>query len=107
MDKVLAIDRPSPRVAAFVNNQKRQYFVITERRVLCEVPSLPLALFHTFAAYYVFNLAYPKECEKLLFFLQDYIIQHPDSVGRTSSYLATASDIKRSIILTRQSLMLL
>lgn len=97
MDDVLAINRPSPRVAAFLTDQKRQYFVVTENKVLCEVPSLQDALFYTFASYYVFNLAYPKECEKLLFFLQDYVVQHPDSVGRTSSYLATASDIKRNI----------
>ena len=97
MDDVLAINWPSPRVAAFLTDQKRQYFVITESKVLCEVPSLQDALFYTFASYYVFNLAYPKECEKLFFFLQDYIVQHPDSVGRTSSYLATASDIKRNV----------
>ena len=65
MDDVLSVDRPSPTVAAFLTDQKRQYFVITEKQVLCEVPCLQDALFYTFAAYYVFNLAYPKECEML------------------------------------------
>ena len=65
---VLAVNRPSPRVAAFLTDQKRQYFVITENKVLCEVPSLQGALFYAFASYFVFNLAHPNECEKLLFF---------------------------------------
>ena len=65
--------------------------------MLCEVPTLQDALFFVFAAYYVFNLSCPKETEKIVFFFQDYIIQHPDSVGRSSTYLATVSDIKRNI----------
>lgn len=56
-----------------------------------------LCFIHLQLSYYVFNLAYPKECEKLLYFLQDFVVQHSDSVGRTSSYLAVASDIKRNI----------
>lgn len=47
MDDVLSVDRPSPSVAAFLTDQKRQYF---EKRVLCEVPCLQDALFYTFAA---------------------------------------------------------
>ena len=86
-----------PRIAAFISEGRRQYFVVAERRVVCEVPSLQDALFYTFASYYIFNLAYAKETEKILFFFQDYIILHPDSVGRTSTYLSTASDIKRNI----------
>ena len=97
MADALGGERPSPRIAAFLTDQKRQYFVVSEKKVLCEVPALQDALFYVFAAYYVFNLAYPKDCEKLLFFLQDYVIQHPDSVSRTSSYLAVASDIKRNV----------
>ena len=90
MDDVLTGAKPSPRVAAFLTDQKSQYFVVTEKKVLCEVPSFQDALFYTFACYYVFNLAYPKECEKVLFFFQDYVVQHPDYVGCTSTYLSTA-----------------
>ena len=64
-----------PRIAAFVTEGRRQYFVVAEQRVLCEVPSLQDALFYTFASYYIFNLAYAKETEKILFFFQDYIVQ--------------------------------
>ena len=70
MDKVLAIDRPSPRVAAFIDNQKRQYFVITERRVLwwylpCHLPCF-------------------THLQPIMFLIWHIRkIQHPDSVGRT------------------------
>ena len=86
-----------PRIAAFLSEERRQYFVVTELRVLCEVPTLQDALFYAFGSYYIFNLAYPKEIEKVLYFFQDYIIQHPDSTGRASTYLAIASDIKTNL----------
>lgn len=79
MDDVLAINQPSTRVALFLTDQKRQYFIVTENKVLCEVPSLQDALLHI-----CILSSYPKECE-LLFFL--YVFQHPNYVGRTSLYL--------------------
>ena len=89
--------RNSPRVAVFVREGSRQYFVICEQRVLCEVPSLPLALFVTFSAYYVFNLDYPKQAKPVFFFFQDYVMGFPDSFKRPSTYIAVASDIKRCL----------
>ncbi len=98
IEDVKKVDRYSqPRVAAFLSEGRRQYFIVTEQRILCEIPTLQDALFYTFGSYYIFNLTYPKETEKILFFFQDYILQHPDSVGRSSTYLATASDIKSNI----------
>ena len=59
-----------PRIAAFLSEGRRQYFIVTECRVLCEIPTLQDALFYAFAAYYIFNLTYPKETEKILFFFK-------------------------------------
>ena len=84
----------SPRIAAFVEEMK-QYFVIVEQRVLCQVPSFQLALFISFSAHYVFHLQYPKPIKNVMFFLQDYVLAIPDSLRRPSTYLATASDIKK------------
>ena len=61
-----ALGGERPRIAAFLTVQRRQYFVRSEGKVLCEVPALQNALFYIFAAYYNFNLAYPKDYEKLL-----------------------------------------
>ena len=88
-------DYTAPRIAAFVEEEHTQYYVIVEGNVLCEVPSLQLALFVMFSAYYIFHLEYPKVIKNVLYFLQDYVLAFPDSSSRPSVYLATASDIKK------------
>ena len=60
--------RNSPRIAAFVGEEAKQYFVIVEQRVLCQVSNV-------------------------CFFLQDYVLAMPDSLHRPATYLATASDL--------------
>ncbi len=68
-----------PRIATFVGEGTVQYFVLCERQVLCKVPTLQVAVFTTFAAYYCFNLEYPSVAKNIFSFLQDYILGHPDS----------------------------
>lgn len=43
--------RNSPRIAAFIGEETKQYFVLVEQDVLCQVPSVQSALFITFSAY--------------------------------------------------------
>lgn len=74
-----------------------QYMVLCEHKVLCKVPTLPMALFTTFATYYCFNLEYPLAARNIFSFLQDYILGHPDSNKKPAAYLATVSDIKRNL----------
>ena len=87
--------RNSPRIAAFLGDETRQYFIIVEQTVLCQVPSFQFALFLFFSAYYVFHLEYPKSIKNIMFFLQDYVLAFPDSLNRPGTYLATASDINK------------
>ena len=95
VEDVKMVDRYSqPRITAFLSEGRRQYFIVTEHRILCEIPTLQDALFYTFGSYYIFNLAHPKEMEKVLFFFPGLHYSTPDSVGRSSMYLAMASDIK-------------
>ena len=88
--------RNSPRIAAVVGESTAaQYFVIVEQSVLCELPSFQAALYIMFSAYYVFNLAYPRQSKNTLQFLQDFVLGSPDSFKRTATYLAVSSDINR------------
>ena len=89
--------RNAPRVAAMVGERKRQYFVLMEQSVLCEVASLSQALFVAFGCYYVYNLEYPPKASSIVFFFQDYLLGYPDSVKRPSSYIAVLSDIKKHL----------
>ncbi|XP_064382258.1 uncharacterized protein LOC135344490 isoform X1 [Halichondria panicea] len=89
--------RNSPRIIALCGAEITQYFVVVERIVLCEAPSIPSALFYTFSAYYVFNLEYPKKAAGIFYFLQDYILAYPDSLKRPATYLSVVSDIKSQV----------
>ena len=51
--------RNVPRMAAFINQEEREYFVLIEQSVLCKVSTLSQALFIVFSSYYVCNLQYP------------------------------------------------
>ena len=43
----------------------------------------------------IFHLEYPKQTKNVMFFFQDYIVTHPDSMKRPGTYLAVVSDIKK------------
>ena len=87
----------SPRMVQLSSHTKVQFFVVTESAVLSEYPSFQDALFFVFATYYIFHLQYPSQVKNVLYFFQDFIVQHPDSYDRSGTYLATTSDIKRNL----------
>ena len=74
-----------------------QFFVLCEQQVLCKVPTLQVAVFTAFATYYCFNLEYPLEAKNVFAFLQDYILEYPDSNKKSGAYLGIVSDIKRHL----------
>ena len=47
-----------PRIAAFVGEEQKHYFVLVEQKGLCQVPSFQMALFIAFSSFYVFHLEY-------------------------------------------------
>ena len=98
-DDVVTDEYTAPRIAAFVGEERTQYYIIVEGNVYCEVPSFQFALFVMFSSFYVFHLEYPKVVQSVLYFLQDYILAYPDCCGRPFVYLGTASDIKKLSIL--------
>lgn len=59
--------------------------------------SLENAVFITFLTYYCFNLEYPVSERNTLYFIQDYILDHPDSLKNQLCIVAVASDIKRNL----------
>ena len=88
----------APRVASMVTDSDSiQYFIFVEQTVLFEVSSLPLALFLMFSCYYVFHVDYPPKALGLFYFFQDYILGHPDSLKRPTTYLAVISDLNNHL----------
>ena len=92
MDEVLCKNYPAPRMIMMSSPSKNQFFVTAEKEVLGEYPCFQ---FFCFAAYYVFHVEYPSQVKNILYFLQDFVVRHPDSLNRNGTYLATTSDIKR------------
>ena len=90
--------RNQPRIIAMRGEEGAvEYFIICEQQVLCKQFSFPNALFFAFSAYYSFNLEYPPMSKNVLYFIQDYILDHPDSRKKSGGYLAIVSDIKRNL----------
>lgn len=89
--------RNQPRISAFEGEDATEYFVICEQQVLCKLSSLQYALFIMFAAYYSFYLEYPPMAKSVLYFIKDYILDHPDSNRKSGAYFAIVSDIKRNL----------
>lgn len=75
--------KTQPRVAAVIDVESVNYFVLCENQVLCKVPALKVAIFTSFCAYYCFNLEYPQNSK--------------DSGKRSGLYLAVVSDINRNV----------
>lgn len=97
METILRETYPSPRMVLVSSSAKVQYFVTAEGEVLGEHPSFQDTLFFVFASYYVYHLKYPSQVKNIFYFMQDFIVHHPDSYDRSGTYLATTSDIKRNL----------
>ena len=80
-----------------VSDGTEEYIIICEQRVLCKVPSLKVAIFTVLASYYCFNLEYPKQSKGVLTFLQDYVLESPDSIKRSATYLSISTDINSNV----------
>ena len=71
-----------------------QMIIVAENQELFEVPGDTLldGILHLMATYYVYNVAYPKSCRSLLFFLGHFIEQakaRPTRYRPNTSYVVT------------------
>ena len=76
--------RTAPRIAVVGD----QYFIIVEQLVVSKVDCFVDALFVMSCCYYVFNLQYPKNIKNVMYFLQDHIFSHPDSLTRPPTFIS-------------------
>ena len=72
-----ASTRNSPRIVAFIGEETKQYFVLVEQDVLCQVPSVQLTL------QCILHLEYPKQLKNVMYFLQDCVLAYPDCLQIT------------------------
>ena len=69
----------APRIAVTKSDTDHyQFFVITEKQILCESKNLAMALVDMIAAYFTFNMSYPDTLYPLLLFIQHHILDIKD-----------------------------
>ena len=85
-----------PKIGAVPGGgEAKQYFIVCEHKPLFKISSFRSGLFFLLVTYYCFNLAYPWQARNVFYFLQDYILERPDSNKKTANYIAFVSDVKR------------
>ncbi len=72
-----------------------QTFISAENDCLVEVPATTIVegLVYLMAAYYVFNVAYPKLYQPLLYMVQDFVMDKSDNGKRPTRYASFAATI--------------
>ena len=74
-----------PKIGAVPGGgEAKQYFIVCEHKPLFKISSFRSGLFFLLATYYCFNLAYPWQARNVFYFLQDYILERPDSNKKNS-----------------------
>ncbi len=70
------------------DDQIVQMFLIADGKALMELPSMDLigGITSLMAAYYVFDIVYPKSPKATFFFLQDILIDQSDGSARPVRY---------------------
>lgn len=68
-----------------------QFSLVVEKQVLCSVRDFHKALLSLFACYYVFDMAYPRECKNTLLYLEKVLLKLSSSEKLSSSALAAVS----------------
>ena len=81
----------------------KQYFIAVESNLYCEVHSLAKAFSALFAIYYVYDIAYPKQCSNSCLFIERFLfaLKGPQQITQT------AIGILASILIVLCSLVLL
>ena len=68
-----------------------QYLLIVEKLVFCSVNDFHKALLSLFACYYIFDMAYPRECKNTLLYLEKALLKLSNCEKLSSGALAAIS----------------
>ena len=81
VDRVASEGHSSPSILVTGNagEERAQYFICCEKRILLESRGMKEAVINLMSVFYVFDLAYPKELAAILIFIQNYILGFKDS----------------------------
>ena len=73
----------------------QQIQIVVEKVILCSVNTFNKALVCLFATYYVFDMAYPRECKNSVLFLEKALLKLTNAEKMSSSALAAVSTMDK------------
>ena len=72
-----------------------QFFLVAEKELLAELPSLYKAIVALIAVYYVFDIAYPTPCMNTLSFMERFLLGITNGTKLSKTLVGTISDIDK------------
>ena len=78
LEKITGELPPAPRIVVLTSDESKQFFVVAEKEILTESTSLKRALVDVIAAFFTFDMAYPKQLYPVLLFIQHHILDIKD-----------------------------
>ena len=74
--------------------EESSFFVVAEAEITSELNDFCSALIHLMAAYFIFNLAYPKAMQSLLLFIQHYVFDLQDTQKELAALIEIVSSFR-------------
>ncbi len=84
----------SGTIQYIVRNQKHGDYIYPAPRMVLVSTFLFRTHYFLFASYYVYHLQYPSQVKNIVYFMQDFMVRHPNSYDHSGTYLATSSDVE-------------
>ena len=84
----------SPSIGKF-GEDSPQFFIFVEKIPLCYVTSFSRAIYLWFSVHYIFHLQYHQQLQEFALFFQESVFGIPMHCKKTTTYLATATDIQK------------
>ena len=85
---------PAPYVIQAGPEESRQFFVIAENEIFCEIPDILKAVATLLAVYYVFDIVYPKKWSSCLLFVEKKVFGIKDGPNLSQLQAGLISDIE-------------
>lgn len=84
-----------PYIIVCFTAEEVTYNIVVEQEPMCELRYFKGALIYLMAAYFIFNIAYPKPLNSLLVMIQHYIFGLADTQVDSPAVIQTVTALKR------------
>ena len=85
LEQIIMSKNISSPYILLAGQEVKQYFIVVESNLYCEVHSLAKAFSALFAIYYVYDIAYPNQCSNSCLFVERFLfaLKGPQQLTQT------------------------